>query len=76
MNKEVKLSIVVDFYFKNELVEEFERDRKDNKPDMSLETYIGWFGYKMMEKIMGDNYTCTENDSYLIGTEVKITEKN
>ena len=76
MGKELQLSVVIDFNYNEELIDKIDKIREQEHPEMDLETFIGYKGYNVISDIMDSEYQCAKGESYIIGTKVKIIEKN
>jgi hypothetical protein len=76
MAKELQLSVVIEFYYNEELTNEIDKLRQQEQPKMDLETFAGYQGYNVIKEIMDSEYQCMDGESYIIGTKVKIVEKN
>ena len=76
MSKELQLTVVIEFNYNEELMGEIDKLRKQEQPEMDLGTFASYQGYNVIKDIMDSEYQCADGESYVIGTKVKIVEKD
>ena len=72
----VQLDVVIEFNYEDNAVQELEKLRQEEKPNMDLETFVGYVGQGVVKEIMDNEYQCVDGESYIIGTKVKIIKNN
>jgi hypothetical protein len=76
MSKELQLTVVIEFNYNEELMGEIDKLREQEQPEMDLGAFASYQGYNVIKDIMDSEYQCVDGESYVIGTKVKIVEKD